>query len=223
MDAREITRQDLGTSAQVTGDAQMLFLQRYVSLRASHLNCFSAVSWKPPLKCFQEPGIELLPTTPSGPCNMPHLQLLTVEKSHLYSEIWCFHNCSFRQPTREMFGSSCSSKTTFFFFQLLFLAGKERSIQFLPTREKMWNLVPTGSSHIACCGESLPSVTASTMQLSSISNGFFLLSLGFKKKKNCFVLVFMLLRDIFSPLWKLEVCALHVWVDTKAYSGHSQI
>lgn len=44
MDAREITQQDLGTSAQVTGDAQMLFLQRYVSLRASHLNCFSAVS-----------------------------------------------------------------------------------------------------------------------------------------------------------------------------------
>lgn len=58
MDAREITQQDLGTSAQVTGDAQMLFLQRYVSLRASHLNCFSAVSWKPLLKCFQEPGIE---------------------------------------------------------------------------------------------------------------------------------------------------------------------
>lgn len=114
MDAREITRQDLGTSAQVTGDAQMLFLQLSVSLRASHLNCFSAVSWKPLLKCFQEPGIEFLPATPYGPCNMPHLQLLTVEKSHLYSEIWCFHNCSFRQPMREMFGSSCSSKTTFF-------------------------------------------------------------------------------------------------------------
>lgn len=114
MDAREITRRDLGTSAQVTEDAQMLFLQHSVSLRASHLNYFSAVSRKPLLKCFQEPGIEFLPATPYGPCNMPHLQLLTVEKSHLYSEIWCFHNCSFRQPMREMFGSSCSSKTTFF-------------------------------------------------------------------------------------------------------------
>lgn len=119
----------------------MLFLQLSVSLRASHLNCFSAVSQKPLLKCFQEPGIELLPATPYGPCNMPHLQLLTVEKSHLYSEIWCFHNCSFRQPMREMFGSSCSSKTTF--FQLLFLAGKDRSIQFLPTREKNVKLGPS--------------------------------------------------------------------------------
>lgn len=124
MDAREITRQDLGTSAQVTEDAQMLFLQHYVSLRASHLNCFSAVSQKPLLKCFQEPGTELLPATPYGPCNMPHLQLLTAEKSHLYSEIWCFHNCSFRQPTREMFGSSCSSKTTFFFSTIIF--GRQR-------------------------------------------------------------------------------------------------
>lgn len=136
MDAREITRQDLGTSAQVTGDAQMLFLQRYVSLRASHLNCFSAVSWKPPLKCFQEPGIELLPTTPSGPCNMPHLQLLTVEKSHLYSEIWCFHNCSFRQPTREMFGSSCSSKTTFFFLNYYFWQAKREAFNFCPRGKK---------------------------------------------------------------------------------------
>lgn len=27
----------------------------------------------------------------------------------------------------------------------------------------------------------------------------------------------------FSPLWKLEMCALLVWVNTKAYFGHSQI
>lgn len=55
---------------------------------------------------------------------MPHLQLLTIEKSHLCNEIWCFHNCSLRQPTRETFGSFCSSKTTFFFLIVIF--GRQR-------------------------------------------------------------------------------------------------
>lgn len=133
----------------------MLFLQHYVLLRANLLNCISAVSQKPLLKCFQEPSIEFLPATPYGHCNMPHLQLLTIEKCHLYNEIWCFHNCSLRQPTREMFGSFCQTVRSLFFKKLLFLAGKERSIKFLPTGEKLWNLVPAGSSHIAQWTESL--------------------------------------------------------------------
>lgn len=125
MAAREITPQDPGTSAQVTEDAQMLFLQHYVLLRPNLLNRFSAVSQKPLLKRFQEPGVEFLPATPYGPCNMPHLQLLTIEKSHLYNEIWCFHNCSLRQPTREMFGSFCNSKINFYFF-LIIIFGRQR-------------------------------------------------------------------------------------------------
>lgn len=197
MDTREITRQDLGTSAQVTEDAQMLFLQHYVSLRASHLNCFSAVSQKPLLKCFQEPGTELLPVTPYGPCNMPHLQLLTAEKSHLYSEIWYFHNCSFRQPTREMFGSSCSSKTTFF-FNYYFWQAKTEAFNFCPRGKncKTWSQLGVP---ILPGEESLTSFTASTMQLSSISNRFCLLSLGFFKIIFCFILfgVFFFLRDFF--------------------------
>lgn len=177
MDAREITRQDLGTSAQVTGDAQMLFLQRYVSLRASHLNCFSSVSRNPLLKCFQEPGIEFLPATPYGPCNMPHLQLLTVEKSHLYSEIWCFHNCSFRLPTREMFGSSCSSKTTFFSTIIFGRQRQEHSISAHQGKKcETWSQLGVP---VLPGVEILTSFTASTMQLSSISSGFCLLSLDF--------------------------------------------
>lgn len=49
------------------------------------------------------------------PCKLPHLQLFTIEKSHLHKEMWCFHNCSLIQPARELFGSFSSSETTFFY------------------------------------------------------------------------------------------------------------
>lgn len=87
-----------------------------------------------------------LPATPYGPRNLPHLQLLTLEKSHLHNEIWYFHNCSLKQPMREGFGFFNSSETTLY---LLILAGKDRSIKFLPTREKLWNVVSPGSFPIA--------------------------------------------------------------------------
>lgn len=119
----------------------MLFLQHYVLLRANLLNCISAVSQKPLLKCFQEPRIEFLPATPYGHCNMPHLQLLTIEKYHLYNEIWCFHNCSLRQPTREMFGSFCNSKITF--FKIIIFGRQRQKHKISAHRGKIVNFGPS--------------------------------------------------------------------------------
>lgn len=66
-----------------------------------------------------------LSATPYGPHNnLPRLQLLTIEKSHPHNEIWCFHNCSLRQPMRKGFSSFNSSETTLY---LLVLAGKDKA------------------------------------------------------------------------------------------------
>lgn len=106
---------------------------------------------------------------------MPHLQLLTIEKSHLYNEIWCFHNRSLRQPTREMFGSFCSSKTTFF---LIITFGRQRQKHKISThRGKIVKLGP--SWEFPYHPRQSLSFTASAMQLANSSDGFCLLSLGF--------------------------------------------
>lgn len=177
MDAREITQQDLGTSAQVTGDAQMLFLQRYVSLRASHLNCFSAVSWKPLLKCFQEPGIEFYQQLHMDPATC-----LICSSSPLRNPTFTVKCGVFTTVLSDSPRGKClalpAAVRPLFFFQLLFLAGKDRSIQFLPTREKYETWSQLGVP-VLPGEESLTSFTASTMQLSIISNGFCLLILGF--------------------------------------------
>lgn len=135
----------------------------------------------PLLKHCQEPGVGFLTATPYGP-----LQVASFAALHYWEIPPSQGNVVFSQ----LFTNMACKRTVWLFQQqwdciflyILFLACRDRSRKFLPTREKLWNFVPVGSSYIAWWTVLFFYFfifffyTASATQLFSISNGWSLLS-----------------------------------------------
>lgn len=102
----------------------------------------------PLLKHCQEPGVGFLTATPYGP-----LQVASFAALHYWEIPPSQGNVVFSQ----LFTNMACKRTVWLFQQqwdciflyILFLACRDRSRKFLPTREKLWNFVPVGSSYIA--------------------------------------------------------------------------
>lgn len=176
MDAREIIWQDLGTCVQVTKDAQMIFLWLHILIKNQPLSCFSAISPKPLLKHFQEPGIGLSTSnsiwTPQlasfaaphyreiqpSQWNLVFSQLFT--KTAYEGRIWLFQQ-QWDHPVSFGFGRKRQKHTI--------SAHKEKNY-------KTWSHL--GVSILPGKQSSL-SFTVSAMELFSIFSGFCLLNWGF--------------------------------------------